>query len=128
MEIGVNSTRKLEDVFSAYEDEDHGFSNTSVSIELARYALDQLVSRSQGKRMMVRLEGFKQVLLDFARVESIGQAFADEVFRVFPSDHPGVRLIPINTNGQVRGMIDRAYSVETATPVKHTSDPELPGL
>lgn len=111
MEISVGSERKLEDVFSEYEDDDHSFSKTSVSIELARYALDQLVSRSQGKRMMARLEGFRQVLLDFANVESIGQAFADEVFRVFPSDHPDVRLVPLNINSQVKGMIDRAYNV-----------------
>jgi len=45
------------------------------------------------------------VNLDFEGVEIIGQAFADELFRVFPSFHPDIHLEPINTNENVRKMI-----------------------
>jgi len=108
MEIAVNSARKIEEVFSQYETTDAGFSKTSISLTLARYALDQLISRSQGKRLMARLEGFREVILDFEGVESVGQGFADEVFRVFVLDHPTVLLIPVNMKPTVKGMVDRA--------------------
>jgi hypothetical protein len=47
-------------------------------------------------------------MLDFAGVSSIGQAFADEVFRVFRSKHPEVELLPINASAEVKRMISRA--------------------
>lgn len=108
MSIDTGSSRQLEDVFKRYEDDDSGFSKTIVSIELARYSLDQLISRSQAKRVMSRLDKFKDVCLDFRNVQNIGQAFADEIFRVFVADHPNVRVVPLDANAQVRGMIDRA--------------------
>ena len=49
-------------------------------------------------------------MLDFDNIDSIGQAFADEIFRVFPSQHPDIRLGYINVNKQVEGMIVRAMS------------------
>jgi hypothetical protein len=38
----------------------------------------------------------------------IGQAFADEVFRVFAREHTGIDLISIKSNSAVRRMIERA--------------------
>jgi hypothetical protein len=52
-------------------------------VRLAKYGNDQLISRSQAKRLLARIELFKIVLFDFSGVETIGQAFADEIFRVF---------------------------------------------
>jgi hypothetical protein len=51
---------------------------------------DPLISRSQAKRVLARVELFRTVLFDFSRVSSIGQAFADEMFRVFAHTHPGI--------------------------------------
>jgi hypothetical protein len=45
------------------------------------------------------------LVLDFKGVVLIGQAFADEVFRVFALAHPEVELIPLNANKEVRRMI-----------------------
>ena len=42
-----------------------------------------LVSRSQAKWVMNRATQFKTVILDFEGVVHVGQAFVDEVFRVF---------------------------------------------
>ena len=67
-----------------------------------------LVSRSQAKRVLARLERFKEVVLDFEGVESVTPAFADEIFRVFAAGHPRVHLMPVNDNEQVRQMIQRA--------------------
>ena len=40
----------------------------------------------------------------------IGQAFADEVFRVFRREHPNVGIIPVNDNPDVKRMIARAQA------------------
>ncbi|MGH8568270.1 MAG: STAS-like domain-containing protein, partial [Gammaproteobacteria bacterium] len=70
----------------------------------------KLVSRSQAKRLLARVERFKTVIFDFTEVESIGQAFADEVFRVFASRHPELELMAIKANSSVKRMIQRAKS------------------
>jgi hypothetical protein len=65
-------------------------------------ALDEaLVSRSQGKWVVSRIEQFERVLLDFRGVSTVGQRFVDEVFRVFANAHPEVRLIPENMPPEV---------------------------
>jgi hypothetical protein len=87
---------------------DDGFSRTIVPVRLARYGDERLVSRSQAKRLLARLDRFKEVVLNFEGVELIGQAFADEVFRVYPRQNPGVHLMPVNMNEQVRRMVLRA--------------------
>jgi len=57
---------------------------------------------------MIGLESFQDVLLDFEGVESIGQAFADEIFRVWQSNHPEIKITYINVNENVEFMIKRA--------------------
>jgi hypothetical protein len=63
------------------------------------------IARSQARRLLSRFEQFKEVSLDFEDVEFIGQGFADEVFRVFATAHPGVTLRPVNANEHVAKMI-----------------------
>jgi hypothetical protein len=53
--------------------------------------------------LIARFERFKVVLLDFEDVNEIGQAFADELFRVYGNDHPAVELVPINMTEPVAG-------------------------
>ena len=81
-----------------------------VPVRLVKHGMEQLISRSQAKRLLARFERFKVVILDFKGVDEIGQAFADEVFRVFPATHPDVRLIPVNTTRDVKKLIRRAKS------------------
>ena len=71
-----------------------------------------LVSRASAKRVLARVQRFDEVLLDFRQVESIGPAFADEIFRVFAIAHPKVRLIAINANKKVTAMIRRAQAAK----------------
>ena len=85
--------------------DDFGFTKTVVPVRLAQYGDDNLVSRSQAKRLIVRFEKFRTVVLDFKSVAMIGQAFADEVFRVFPLAHPEVELMSLNANKEVSQMI-----------------------
>jgi hypothetical protein len=43
--------------------------------------------------------------LDFTKVESIGQGFADEVFRVFKTNHPDIVVHAVNASLAVGAMI-----------------------
>jgi anti-sigma regulatory factor (Ser/Thr protein kinase) len=113
MEIAIKSKRSTQQVFNRYSvDGDFGFSRTHVPVFLAIYGNENLVSRSQARRVLSRFERFKEVLLDFENVDLIGQAFADEIFRVFQSEHPNIHLSYTNANKQVEQMILRAKNNE----------------
>ena len=58
------------------------------SLVTVRFYAGEYVSRSEARRLLARLDQFREVILDFSRVKSIGQGFADEIFRVFASAHP----------------------------------------
>jgi anti-sigma regulatory factor (Ser/Thr protein kinase) len=96
--------------FAHTSGEDYDFSRTVVPVVLAQYAQDPLISRSQAKRVVARVELFRTVVFDFTGVASIGQAFADEIFRVFALAHPVIELLFIHANAEVRRMIARARS------------------
>ena len=69
------------------------------------------VTRSEAKRLMQCAAQFRCVLLDFAEVGSIGQAFADEIFRVFANAHSDVELIATHAVPEVQQMIRRAEAL-----------------
>ena len=100
----------MQEVFDKYisEFDEGGFSATHVPLKLAKYEGEQLVSRSQAKRLLVRVDQFKEVLLDFEGITVIGQAFADEIFRVFQREHPSIHILCINANNDVEKMINLA--------------------
>lgn len=109
MKLDNASECELSKVFDAYADpEAFSFDRTVIPMRLAQFEGQKLISRSQAKRIAHRFERFKRVELDFAGVESIGQAFADELFRVFARSHPGLTLVPVNTVPPVDRMIRRA--------------------
>jgi len=56
------------------------------------------------------VELFKVVAFNFKDVDNIGQAFADEIFRVFAKEHSDIELVPYHANSQVKRMIQRARS------------------
>ena len=109
MLISAKATRTTTAVFDRYTSgpNDFAFTKTHVAVNLLRYGKESLLSRSQAKRLLARLERFEEVRLDFKGVEMIGQAFADEIFRVFQKQNPRIKLAPVNTNDQVDRMIQR---------------------
>lgn len=126
MKLGNHTARTTKKIFDQYlsgEPDDYGFNKTVVPVELAQYGNDKLISRSQAKRVLARVELFKKVVLDFENVPSIGQAFADEMFRVFPQNHPNVQLIPIRQNSEVKRMILRAVSDAASIAIASPSPP-----
>ena len=70
------------------------------------------MTRSQAKKVLAGLEKYKKIIFNFAGVEVIGQAFADEIFRVFNIEHPEIELEPINMSESVRLMVERARNDE----------------
>ena len=111
MKLSNHTSRTVKAIFDAYvSGGDYGFTKTVVPVGLAQYGDDKLISRSQAKRVLARIELFKTVLFDFNEVDSIGQSFADEIFRVFPLQHPMVKLHPINMSEPIRQMVERAKS------------------
>jgi len=108
MVLSNHTARTAKKIFDQYtSDEDYGFNKTVVPVKLAQYGNDKLISRSQAKRVVARLEMFKTILFDFAGVPTIGQAFADEIFRVFANNHPQMQILPIRANSEVSRMILR---------------------
>ena len=107
----ARTTKKVFDRFTSGDD-DYGFTKTVVPVHLTRYGDENLVSRSQARRLLARVDRFKIVVLDFQGIETIGQAFADEVFRVFPNSHPEVEVVEIQARSAVKRMISRARSAE----------------
>ena len=104
MKLENQTTRTIKEVFDMYAPIEEGFVKTKIPLaEVCPYA--QPVARSQARRILYRLEEFKQVEFDFEGVEFMGQGFADEVFRVFRNQYPGTELIPVNANPSVLGMI-----------------------
>lgn len=111
MRISNHCDRTLNSVFDEYaKPEDYAFTKTLVPVELAQYGDEKLVSRSQAKRMLTRIDRFTEVIFDFENVDSIGQSFADEIFRVFANKHPEIEISSINTNKRVQKMISRALA------------------
>ena len=102
MALANDSQKSAKDVFDRFADVDSGFTRTR--IPLNNYFERAPVSRSQAKSLCGRLEQFEEVELDFDGLEWMGQGFAHQVFVVFQNEHPGVRLIPVNMNDDVRKM------------------------
>lgn len=114
MKINQSSTTKMKDIFDEFADPNKtpGFHRTTIPVELMQHEGELLLSRSQAKRLITRFDKFLEVVLDFKGVTQIGQAFADQVFRVFQNAHQNVHLIPLNMNDDVKRMVDRIKQSE----------------
>ena len=111
MTVFRNSKREIQSVFDRFSaNEDYSFSRTHVPLSLAQYGTDLLVSRSQARRVLARFDKFEEAILDFKNVPRVGQAFADEIFRVHKLANPASKIVVINANQEVRKMISRAQA------------------
>ena len=109
MEIKTNATQTAREVFDTYRSEfdSFGFSKTIIPLSLMRYEGEQLISRSQAKRLLARVDQFREIVLDFNGITMIGQAFADEIFRVYRNEHPDIHLSHFNASEEIVNMIKR---------------------
>lgn len=109
--VSTLAKKSLEMLFRQYADAStYEFSKTDVKVHLFQEGV-RYISRSQARRIMMGLEKFKSVLLDFSSIEAIGQGFADEIFRVWTSDHSYIKIQIKNANNTVKFMIERAKIV-----------------
>ncbi len=105
--LNTNTKRTSQEIFNKFTDKEYEFSKTQVKIKLFKIAKN-LLSRSEARRIIFGLEKFQEIILDFQDVESIGQAFADEIFRVWQSNHQETKITYININENIEFMIKRA--------------------
>jgi len=73
-----------------------------------------LMARSQAKRILNNINSVKKIILDFQGVETVGQGFADEIFRVFQNQHPEIEISAIHMHENVEFMVNRAKVNEVA--------------
>ena len=103
--ISKRSKRRLDEIFSHFapEEFDYRFDRTRALVKLFH---QDYVSRSEAKRLLYGLDKFKEIILDFKGVKSIGQGFADEIFRVFKKTHPDKVIKIENLNPSLKPIID----------------------
>lgn len=100
-----NLTKKTPvDIFDEFAAPEAEFTFSKTRIPIRSYFESAPVSRSQAKRLTVRLTEFREVELDFSGVEWMGQGFAHQLFVVFQKANPETSLLPINMNESVEKM------------------------
>ncbi|ALF21564.1 STAS-like domain-containing protein [Fusobacterium animalis] len=105
----IITERTTKEIFDEYTSDDFVFNKTKITVHLAKdYLGHDFVSRSLAKRILMNVEKFKIIVLDFENIDNIGQGFADEVFRVFKNKNPDIAIVPVNMNEEIEFMINRA--------------------
>lgn len=114
-EVENDSKKHLNEVFAQYQSEPGAFSFDKTEVHVKLYKVGTVyISRSQARRILSNLEKFKVIILNFDGIRTVGQAFADEIFRVFTSKHPEIQIKPINMKDTVEFMIRRVADGETS--------------
>lgn len=103
-EISRNSRRSLRNVFDEYSPEKYDFSFRKTSVRISLYSTSPQ-SRSLARRIMCGLGEFREVILDFQGVRSLGQAFSDEIFRVYANAHPEMKISVKNITEVLKPMV-----------------------
>ncbi len=106
-QIKKATKKDLTALFNEFSNVNYQFSKTKVTVKLFERGAEY-VSRSQGRRLLFGLEKFQTIYLDFKNITAIGQAFADEIFRIFKLEHPSISILPLNAAPSVMFMIKRA--------------------
>ncbi|HET9236499.1 MAG TPA: DUF4325 domain-containing protein [Oligoflexus sp.] len=103
----ISNQRVPQDVFEKYTN-DYSFDQKSPRLAnpyIINLPPGHLPSRSEAKKILAGAEDFTSIVMDFKGVESIGQGFADEVFRVFKTAHPNIEIEVKNASAFVQRMI-----------------------
>lgn len=101
--IRANTERRVREVAEKSDSR----ASTQASVRLFSFGT-RFVSRAEARRLLDGLEQFPGVTLDFSGIETVGLGFADEVFRVWPEEHPGTLLEPVRMIEEVAWVIERA--------------------
>ena len=103
--VKKRTRKKLEDIFSIFapEEFDYKFEKTRAMVKLFQR---EYISRSEARRLHHGLDKFKVIILDFKGVKSIGQGFADELFRIFLQNHPKITLEIVHLKPSLQTIIN----------------------
>ena len=113
-EIAEDTTKSLQALFRDFSFDHNHLSLDTTVIPVKLFDEGEIwISRSQAKKLLTGLEKYKKIIFDFAGIEVIGQAFADEIFRVFNIHHPNIELEPINMSESVKLMVHHAINDRT---------------
>ncbi|MBR3353186.1 DUF4325 domain-containing protein [Candidatus Saccharibacteria bacterium] len=108
-EIAKNTDKSLQKLFRSFSFDHQTLSLDTTVIPVKLFNEGEIwISRSQAKKLLTGLDQYKKIIFDFAGIEVIGQAFADEIFRVFSIHHPDIELEPINMSDSVKLMVSHA--------------------
>ncbi len=106
MSLYNNSKKTTKEVFDRFSNVDDGFIKTQIPI--AHFFVNgNPVSRSEARRLGELIVKFKEINLDFAGVEEVGQAFCHELFIVWQNRNPEAHLNVLNACDDVARMIKR---------------------
>lgn len=115
VQVAPATARVLREVFEAFTD-NHEFTRTRPSVKLFGLGTT-FVSRSEARRILQGMDHFNEIEIDFAGVADVGQGFVDEVFRIWPAQHPSSRTVPVNMNEAVAFMVERGLPRPHQPPV-----------
>ncbi len=106
--LSKSSKKDLKRLFDSYSGDDYEFNKTEITVHLSEKESEHM-SRSQAKRILFGLDAFKIIILNFRKVKEVGQAFADEIFRVYKNAHPDIELKPVHMSPAVEFMVMRTF-------------------
>ena len=66
------------------------------------------ISRTEARSLLADAEKFDTIILDFDCIPFVGQAFVDEIYRVFQHKYPNIRIKEENVSKDAHFMIQRA--------------------
>jgi anti-sigma regulatory factor (Ser/Thr protein kinase)/biotin operon repressor len=108
----LSNQKVPQDIFEKYTN-DYSFDQKSPRLTNP-YTINlppgHLPSRSEAKKILAGAEAFTSIVMDFKGVESIGQGFADEIFRVFKAAHPDIEIEVKNASDFILRMIAHVRS------------------
>lgn len=108
-EVAKNTDKSLQQLFRDFSFDHQTLTLDTTVIPVKLFNEGEIwISRSQAKKLLAGLDRYKKIIFDFAGIEVIGQAFADEIFRVFNIHHPDIELESINMSGSVKLMVSHA--------------------
>ena len=111
--VSRHAARTMAKIYEQYSSAEGAFTRTRIPVALLCRRNLNPVSRAQARRLLTRLDQFKCVELDFAGIDMMGQAFADEVFRMYAQKHPEIRITAVNANRDILKMVKHVLTGST---------------
>lgn len=106
MELSNHTRKRVDEVFNRFSDVEEGFFKTEIPMAHL-FPNGYPVSRSEARRLFGMIRDFREVTLDFAGIESVGQAFVHEFFVILSPRNSEQKIILKNVPDGVKRMILR---------------------